>query len=240
MPDIFLRYAGLKLGQRVSISNARGESYRVRPGQWFRLDPERHPKVEDHLRSGLAIIEPGPPPPKGAWSQVVWVDVPLALLPPLERAHEDPRVKRLSVKDLKKVLRRCVVRDDAATRARLEGIVDYVRVRRSKGGRKPRVDLHPAYNANFDLAWYVAGLIAARRLAVMKKTHLRPLPTLRTLRAQALRECGLWKGERPPERETIRRHRYRSTAPRSTSGCWSLSRETRRSQSNRGPLNILS
>jgi hypothetical protein len=209
VPEVLLRYTGLKTGQSASIRNARGEWFPVSPGQRIRLDRKLHPEVEDHLRSGVAVMEEGPPPRKGAWSEVVWVDAPLVLLPPLEHADEDPRVKRLSIRDLKKALRRCVVRDDAATRVRLDNIVELVRAPRGKGGRKPRVDLHPVYNANFDVAWYVAGLIAGRRLAVMKKTHLRPLPTLRTLRAQALRECGLWKGEGRPSRQTVNRHRYR-------------------------------
>src|SRR5262245_14569023 len=114
MPEVHLHYSRLDPGKRVYVRDVRGELFAVSLGQRLRLDPERHPEAEDHLRSGIAVIEKDAPPRKGLRSEAIWIDVPLALLPPVDGAKSNPLVARLRIKELKKALRRCVVRDNTA------------------------------------------------------------------------------------------------------------------------------
>lgn len=241
MPDVLLHFSGLTPGRLAWWAG-----WPIAPNSWVRIDPERHPEVESIINSGIAIIRETVPPNTFVLDEERALRSPS---PPSEptltkrrrdfrRRPTDPRISRLTLKQLEKGARAYVLRHtrrEKLARAYLEDTgIDYLGRHRSRRGRRRSVSIHPFFAFHVLIAIRGADLIAWRKLKLLRerrarliresiasasygtkdetRRHVRKslprLPSRRELMTQMLRKWKVWTGRGNPSRETLRRYRW--------------------------------
>ncbi len=241
MSEILLHFCGLTPGRLAWWGG-----WPIGPNSWVRIDPKLHPEVESVILSGIAVIREAAPP------NTFVLDEERALKPPsppsspappmrrrdFRRRPNDPRIDRLTLKQLEKGARAYVLmhtRREKLAQDYLDDLgIEYVGRQRSRRGRHRSVSIHPFFSLHVLIAIRGADLIASRKLEILKKRRARlirksiasapygtkdetrrrlrkslpRLPSRRALMTQMLRKWRVWIGRGNPSRETLRRYRW--------------------------------
>ncbi len=170
MPEVFLRYGGLKPDQRSWYYNRRGRSVEIRPGDWVRLDLNRHPEVRPAIQAGTATIEHSAPPDLDILDESSCADREAnpygkAFSRPStrrQRSRGRPQVFELSQEQLEVVARRFL--PWPGWQRDLGDFSDFSEDRPHSRGARPSVSLPPEFERNFVVLHRIAELISRGHL----------------------------------------------------------------------------
>ena len=174
MSEVFLRYGGLKPDQRSWYLNRRGAPVEIRPGEWVRLDSDKHPEVLPAIQVGTATVEQSAPADVEVLDENTYANReanPYGKIlpqprPPRKRSPGSPQVLELSVDQLEEVAR-CFL-PWPGWQEDLDRSGQSSEDRFHHRGSRPSVSLPIVFDANFVVLHRIAELIERRRLQERK------------------------------------------------------------------------